>query len=127
MELSFIKETIEKKTNIYILKHCRQRQIVDVRKIFCYIARKHTKFTLHQIGSFIKRDHATILHNEKSAEILMQVEPEFREKLNKLEELVLKNYKNLAYVNKLKTPRVLHPGLLRYANKPLRKVLIKRR
>ena len=79
------------------------------------------------MGKFLKRDHATALHNINSAKNLMQIEPEVRIKLFKLEELVLikcKNEYNKQFLNK---PRVLHPALLRYAKEPLRKILIKRR
>jgi chromosomal replication initiation ATPase DnaA len=40
----------------------RARHLTEARQIFYWIARKHTARTYPEIGRFIRRDHATIIH-----------------------------------------------------------------
>lgn len=40
----------------------RLAKIVIARQFYCYFARKYTNCTLQEIGSFIKKDHATVIH-----------------------------------------------------------------
>jgi hypothetical protein len=125
--LSQIKNVIEKETGIRINTKKRLRYIVDLRKMFFYIARKHTDISLSYLGAYLNRDHATALHNINSAKNLIETEPKFKNKLLKLEKLVLSS---ISLDNKKTTvipQRKIHPARLRYAEKSLREILIQRR
>ncbi len=55
----------------------RQRDIVDARHIFCYLASKaYGRFTLKQIGAVVNRDHASVLHAKRKVKDLMQYDRE---------------------------------------------------
>lgn len=41
----------------------RNRQLVYLRQIYCMLARKYTKLISEEIGSYINRDHATVLYS----------------------------------------------------------------
>jgi hypothetical protein len=125
--LEDIKFVIEKETGYNINTKRRYRHLVDSRKMFYYIARKHTDSSLSILGKFLKRDHATALHNINSAKNLIETEPSFKIKLFKLEEIVLVRCKEKYKKEFIVKPSVIHPALLRYAKQPLRKVLNKRR
>jgi len=125
--LKDIEYVIKKETGYNINTKKRQRHLVDLRKIFFFIARKHTDLSLSSMGKFLNRDHATSLHNINSAKNLIEFEPTFKRKLFKLEEMVLIKCSNEYKKQFIIKPRVIHPALLRYAKQPLRKVLNKRR
>jgi chromosomal replication initiation ATPase DnaA len=49
----------------------RKREFVFARQMFCYIASKYTNNTTVQIGKFIGRDHATVIHSKKAFQNLI--------------------------------------------------------
>ncbi len=56
----------------------RKRQLADLRRIFCAIARS-MGYTFMQIGRFLgKRDHSTIMHSVKSFKILFETDESFK-------------------------------------------------
>lgn len=55
----------------------RNRTIVELRFMFCYIARS-MRFTLTDIGRFLKRDHTTIIHALTMFHNLYQTDEAFR-------------------------------------------------
>lgn len=60
----------------------RKRELVELRHIFSYIARK-MGFSLLTIGQFLNnRDHSTIINNLRVFDNLIQTDPDFREKYN---------------------------------------------
>lgn len=127
-DLNKIKNLVEHHTGLKLLPRDRHRPVVDARKIFFLLARKHTTKSLSVLGQFLKRDHATALHCINSAKNLLNAKNEtvFRNNYYKLETEVLKvlgvKYNKTYYT----VPRKLHPYYLRYAKKPLRKILIQR-
>lgn len=68
-----------------IISQNRKREISDARKSFFGIAVEmyRNKYTLQEIGLFIRRDHSTVLHNQKVVRDLCQVDRPFREKYQK--------------------------------------------
>jgi chromosomal replication initiator protein len=44
----------------------RKREVVSKRQIIMYILRWHGGFTLTQIGTIFRKDHATVLHSERA-------------------------------------------------------------
>jgi len=50
-------------TKTEFVSHRRRHYIVEARQVFYWLARKHTSFSLPQIGAFCGgRDHTTVLH-----------------------------------------------------------------
>lgn len=127
IDLFTIKDIIEKKLNVKLKPKNRKRHITDARKIFFFLAYKHTKFNLAVIGGYLNRDHATALHNITAAKILKDNDRDFREKLYNLDKIVFEKKTNKFRKPIIEPqPRVIHPAI-RYAQKSVRKVFIKRR
>ncbi|MBQ8606764.1 MAG: chromosomal replication initiator protein DnaA [Bacteroidaceae bacterium] len=64
----------------------RKREIVQVRQIAMYLAKKHTEASSAKIGQLIgKRDHATVLHACKMVEGQLQVDKGFRNQVEEIE------------------------------------------
>ena len=127
IDLYTIKYEVEKELGVRIKPKNRRRHITDARKIFFFLANKHTKFNLAVIGGYLNRDHSTALHNIRTAKILKDNDRDFREKLYNLDKIVFEKKRN-KYTNPIikRQSRVVHPTI-RYAQKSVRKVFIQRR
>jgi hypothetical protein len=127
IDLYTIKYEVEKELGVKIKPKNRRRHITDARKIFFFLANKHTKFNLAVLGGYLNRDHATALHNIRTAKILKETDTDFREKLYNLDKIVFRKKTN-KYLKPIiqPQPKVIHPSI-RYAQKSVRKILIKRR
>jgi ATPase involved in DNA replication initiation len=63
----------------------RKREVVQTRQIAMYLSRQMTKSPLSTIGSLIgKRDHATVLHAEKTVGDLMQIDKNLRTQIDEI-------------------------------------------
>lgn len=84
-------------SNLEMLK-CknRKREYVDARAIFSHISKQYD-FTLKSIGRYIKRDHTTIIHHVRKAECLLQTDPYFTTKYNKVIETLKHTYGKVIY------------------------------
>jgi hypothetical protein len=71
----FLPKIYNKTTNLDT--KLRNRVIVELRFMFCYIARS-MRFTLTDIGRFLKRDHTTIIHALNMFHNLYQTDESFR-------------------------------------------------
>lgn len=64
----------------------RKREIVQVRQIAMYLAKKHTDASSSKIGQLIgNRDHATVLHACKIVKDQFEVDKSFRTELEEIE------------------------------------------
>jgi len=54
-----------------VISSRKRTKIVDARRAYCYIARKHTRYSFAEIGGIINRDHSTIVYAVKAAEGLL--------------------------------------------------------
>ena len=64
----------------------RRREVVQVRQIAMYLAKKHTDVSASKIGHLIgNRDHATVLHDCKIVKDQVTVDKEFRAEIDKIE------------------------------------------
>jgi|TARA_R110000796_G_scaffold116375_1_gene228876 hypothetical protein len=87
--LKTLKKTVEYGLCIDdIAKITREKDWVDARKIYCYLAYKLTKTTLSGIGEVVNRDHSTVLYLKRKCAEHLQQEPKFTDKFN-LVELIL--------------------------------------
>jgi len=64
--LNRIKNHIEIETGIDIMQDTRRINVNDMRAVYYYIAMMHTKYTYEQVGAFVNRTHATVIHHFKS-------------------------------------------------------------
>ena len=64
----------------------RKREVVQVRQIAMYLAKKHTEISASKIGMLIgNRDHATVLHACKIVKDLVEVNKPFKSELEEIE------------------------------------------
>ncbi len=64
----------------------RKREVVQVRQIAMYLAKKHTEASSAKIGQLIgNRDHATVLHACKQVKDLIGVDKAFKSDLEEIE------------------------------------------
>jgi chromosomal replication initiator protein len=64
----------------------RQRSIALPRQVCMYLARKHTRYSLEEIGGYFGgRDHTTVMHAVKTIEGRCEVDPEFGKIVTSLE------------------------------------------
>ena len=64
----------------------RKREIVQIRQIAMYLAKKHTEISASKIGMLIgNRDHATVLHACKSVKDLIEINKSFKSDIEEIE------------------------------------------
>lgn len=64
----------------------RKREIVQVRQIAMFLAKRHTDNSASKIGQLIgKRDHATVLHACKTIKDLIEVDKNFKTEIEEIE------------------------------------------
>jgi chromosomal replication initiator protein len=67
----------------------RKREIVQVRQIAMYLAKKHTDHSSSKIGQLIgNRDHATVLHACKMVKDLIDVDKAFKAEMDEIETMI---------------------------------------
>jgi len=67
----------------------RKRNIVQVRQVSMYFAKKYTTLSLVQIGAKCgNKDHATVLHACRTIENLIETENHFKEKINEIDRII---------------------------------------
>jgi len=81
-DLIEIKAVVESTYNkINLSDKTRERRFCDARQIYSYISRKCTPHSFAVIGSYIKRDHATIVYSIKRCEDYMLTDKNFRDRV----------------------------------------------
>ena len=64
----------------------RKREIVQIRQIAMYLAKKHTEISASKIGILIgNRDHATVLHACKTVKDLIEINKSFKSDIEEIE------------------------------------------
>ncbi len=91
---SVVEETIGV-SKVQITHGSRERINVDARKIITYIMKSNTNVGLTGLGVLMNKNHATVLHQFRSAENLLSVDQTFQKSYN----LVI-----LAFENQLNKP-----------------------
>jgi len=84
LDLETIKSATEQVCKADILSKNRKREVVIGKKIYGIVARQCTDYSLQEIADFIKKDHATILHYQKSYKDWMFAPNVFNNELNLL-------------------------------------------
>jgi len=128
MELYKIQFLVENYFGYKINIKCRQRHLVDARKIYFGLCRDFTRYGLAVMGKTLNRDHATALHNIRSCKDLRQTDPDFNRKYIALYKQVNALKANNWIPKKIIIPKVIHPGRFIYGTKKsIREVFNKRR
>ena len=87
-----IDDIIKKVTDYYnvdinsISTRSRKREVVLVRQVSMYLAKKYLDLSTSKIGQYVGgRDHATVLHACKTITNLAETDKQFRYELNQIE------------------------------------------
>lgn len=76
----------------------RTSKIVRARQVLIFLAREHTTLSLPQIGRHVGgRDHTTVLHSCRKIGHLRDIDPEMRQELRDIEEIVYEQVAPNAY------------------------------
>ena len=81
MGLDDIKHLVERETGIDLSLRSRRRHLVYARFLFFKLARNHTSHTFKDIGRFINKDHASVLHGVKQFDNIIR---EYEDELYKI-------------------------------------------
>ena len=91
-KLKAIRNEVVKKLNADITKKNRNRELVYGRAVYYKLCKNLTSHSLTDIGSFIYKDHATVLHglkvfetfelNERNKSIRVLIKREFKDIFN---------------------------------------------
>lgn len=87
-QMDLLRIIILQATGVDIKDQSRKRGIVDVKRIFSTMARRKAKHTLEEIGDYLGRDHATIIHHIKTCDDLKQTDKEFNQKYLTIENIL---------------------------------------
>lgn len=90
-----IRKLVEKEVGVKINTKSRRKEQVEGRHLYCYITRKHSKYTLTDIAKEIDRDHTSVLHSIRRAKEYLLYDQDFRQKFYNLED----KYKELSVNN----------------------------
>lgn len=100
LSLEEILEVVERrlrKNSKGIKARVRQPEIVNLREIFCLLAKK-AGYSLTDTGTFLdNRDHTTVIHNLKECQNHLDTEPEFVELYNQIRQEVFQEYESRLY------------------------------
>lgn len=67
---------------IFLDKRCRMREVVELRQMFCYLARE-MGYRLTDIGRSLKQaDHSTAIHSINVFRDMMETDPKYRKKFS---------------------------------------------
>lgn len=92
--LDIISEIISKhyqKDKNYLFQDTRRREVSDIKKVFMYMARMYTKYSMDTIGQYFKdrgrlkkHNHATVLYSVTKVEDWISIDKEYAEEINEL-------------------------------------------
>lgn len=90
MKLETIKEVVEFDSGCKdITEQSRKGNLPALRGMYMVLARKHTIHTLAEIGSFVNKDHASVLHWEKNLKHFIRFDKNLKELFLKIEHRLL--------------------------------------
>jgi chromosomal replication initiator protein len=91
-----LQSIIESVTRFYdvkltdLLSKKRHKSIAMPRQICMFLARKHTRFSLEEIGGYFGgRDHTTVMHAVRTIEQKMEVDGKLKAEVDRIEQDLL--------------------------------------
>lgn len=112
VKIDVIKTIILSKTNYpeeLVFSSKRYRELVDIRHMFFYFARRYTLMSLSEIGRYANKDHATVLHSCKMFQTIYDVDEEYRNKAHTIDaeyNSAIVNIENEKSYSTLKKPTI---------------------
>ena len=91
MNKEIIKSIVDDYFEIKIDNKTRKREYVEARFIYFKLLREFTNMSLNAIGSFVKRDHATVLYGVNQLETWMQYDNRIKTNYKAIRNIVV-NY-----------------------------------
>tara|TARA_A100001391_G_C4927662_1_gene240878 strand:+ start:103 stop:582 length:480 start_codon:yes stop_codon:yes gene_type:complete len=91
MNKEIIKSIVDDYFEIKIDNKTRKREYVEARFIYFKLLREFTNMSLNAIGSFVKRDHATVLYGVNQLETWMQYDNRIKTNYKAIRNMVV-NY-----------------------------------
>ena len=82
--LRVVCKELEMDFDIVKTKETRKREYVYARQLYAYFARKYTKDVLSNIGKFINKDHATILHSINQVNNFLDTDKQMKLQVGKI-------------------------------------------
>jgi hypothetical protein len=80
---------------VYLHSKSRKRELVQARQIAMYFSRKLIKASYELIGEVVgSRDHATVMHGEKTVKNLYETSREIKNHVDTIEELIYDNLRS---------------------------------
>src|SRR5690606_32508780 len=68
----------------------RHKSITQPRQVCMWLARKHTRFSLEEIGGYFGgRDHTTVMHSIKTVDDRISTDAGFTHETDRIEQLIL--------------------------------------
>lgn len=67
-----------------VFKNTRKRNVIQAKEVSIYFIRKQHRKSFTEMGVFFNRDHATIIHNNKSVINQLETNSDFRNKIAQL-------------------------------------------
>lgn len=67
----------------------RKREVSDARQMVMYMAKKHGKMSLTQIGAHLSRNYATVIHGCKNIEERLPYEKQLQDDVAAIEKILL--------------------------------------
>lgn len=93
--LMLLSEIIYKLYEVDVKEKNRKRKVQDLKKVFSHISFKKIQgFRYTETGKFLNLNHATVIHQVKSAKDLLQYDIYFRELYSNVENEFLSQRKN---------------------------------
>jgi len=92
MKLEQIRDVVETVTGLDLMDHRRNRQLVEARALFYFLARKNTNSSLMKIGDFLNKNHATVMNALNKWDYMY--EPYLQDEILKCIELIPEVLKN---------------------------------
>lgn len=90
-KLEFIENQVLNITGLDSLKtKSRTHEYVLGRFLFCLLAREYTSYSFSKIGSYINRDHATIIHSVRACTWEMKYNKDLQNKYDNLK-IIMEN------------------------------------
>lgn len=78
--LEIIRDIVEAYTGLDVSDRTRKRETVDARKLYCYLSREKTNYSLKNIGDLIGIGHVTVLFHCNTSKDIIRFDPDFRKK-----------------------------------------------
>ena len=67
----------------------RRREVVKCRQISMYLLKKHSMMSLSSIGLEFDKDHATVIHSNRTINAYLDWDKDLQKEINELEKVVL--------------------------------------